>query len=310
MSDFGWAAKAERFPGRKRTLPWANLPAILGAMTSLRRHLLIASGALSLAACQAEEKQPSTAPSQTTPAPKLSVTEPPLDREALLLAGLRAASAFALKESDRPAQLELDGKPFELRIRFGCSAGSSEDGNNGQWRFDEKSRVLRVTVQPDITEVTGLDGVLESGFEAVEGFWLDRPWMLRAGCPSPDRSATALRPMDATLPSGAAGKAIEPDQRSSLGIAQFYGAADTRTHRRNERGYQTTKTLPRDARPSEVGYDLVLAGRLKAIADGRVIVCEGTEPDRPPRCLISAQFDKVTLQLPTTGETLAEWTAS
>ena len=227
--------------------------------------------------------------------PALPVIEPALDREGLLIAVARAASAAALSSNDREAQRELDGDRFELRIRFGCGGPrAAADSGPRSWTFDEKERVIRFRLEPDFAgDLPMMEAMAGGEFESVEGFWIRRPWLLSAGC-----APTLDGPPPATT-------APPADER--VGIAQFFTEADPRTHRRDSRAYEATKRLEEKEAPSSHGYDLVLSGRLKALPDGRVIACAAAQAEAPPECIVSAGFDRVRIERPDTRAVVAEW---
>ena len=237
----------------------------------------------------------------------LPVAEP-LDREALLLAVMQAASAAALGHRDDDAQRKLDGDPFEFRLRFGCAGATAEttDDRRG-WNFDEERRVLRVHVDPDLSSSQLPPGIKdEAGFEAIEGFWLRRPWLLAAGCPvakPPTQPSAEGEDQQVAL----AAEPAAPIAQPRIGVAQFFTKGEARTQRREERAYEATATLGENEAPSPEGYDLILSGRLKRLPNGRVIACAVSDMDSPPACVISVQFDRVWIERPDTREMLAEW---
>lgn len=237
--------------------------------------------------------------------PVLPVAEPPLDREALLIAVAKAASATALGEDDRQAQRQLDGDRFEIRLRFGCGGTAEAAGPKSRlWTFDEQERVIRFRVEPDFSgDLPMIEALAGSDFESVEGFWLRRPWLLDAGCPVNRPTPQASAPEESSPVESDPGAA--PSER--VGIAQFFTAADPRTHRRDSRAYEATRVLEEGEAPSTQGYDLVLAGRLKVLPSGRVIACSATRPDTPPECIVSAEFDQVRIERADRRETIAEW---
>jgi hypothetical protein len=96
---------------------------------------------------------------------------------------------------------------------------------------------------------------------------------------------------------------------SPLLIAQFFTAEDSRTRRRNGREYVATKQLADGETPSSAGYDLVITGRLRRIPQGPVIACRGDAALAPPSCVISAEFERVAVELPGSNESVAEWTS-
>ena len=241
--------------------------------------------------------------------PILPLADPPLDREALLLAVARAASAAALREDDSETQRELDGDRFELRLRFGCTgpAGGAQTERR-IWSFDEKQRILRVRVEPDISATSpSVEKLAGQRFEAVEGFWIGRPWLLAAGCPVPELEPEQAGQDRGQKPviEGNSGTVLAPVPR--IGIAQFFTNLESRTQRRDDRAYEATKTLATDNAPSSAGYDLVLSGRLSRLPQRRVIACASSGIDVPPACIISATFDRVRVEHPGTHEIVASW---
>jgi hypothetical protein len=272
------------------------------------------------ASCQpaARDDTPANATENAVEAPRLPVSDPALDRAAILLAVAHASSSAALGADDLEQQRLLDGKLFELRIRFGCPAGG--DGSGGR-RFsvslDEAQRTLRIAAVPDLTlEDPRVASLAGETVEAVEGFWLRRPWLLSAQCPV---AAQAPPQFESPPPTEAkrGSKAPDADDKAppvspppaaqSVGIAQFFTTTDARIGRRDTRPYETTKVLAEGEQPSGEGYNLVLAGRLRAMPGGRVISCRVTSGDAPPDCVVSAVFDRVRIERPDTKATLAEW---
>ena len=271
-----------------------------------------------LASCGPDKPQgdtPEAVPNASREGSTLPVAEPPLDRERLLLAAFRAASAFAAGADDSAAQRQLDGKRFELRFRFGCGEADSQDDSRG-WRFDESERTLRLRVTSDLSERDpAVAQIASKEFEGVEGLWLRRPWLLPATCPrKPAASPTAEQASpvaeevgreveDATAP------AATPGGRR-VGVAQFFTATDPRTARRRQRPFEVTKVLEEGQGPSAQGYDFIMSGRLRALPDRRVIVCSVGGPDLPPDCIVSVHVDRSWIERPDTKELIAEWSGS
>ena len=169
---------------------------------------------------------------------------------------------------------------------------------------------------PDLTDDDPrIADMAPAGVEAIEGFWLARPWLLADGCPAaPAPSAPADPARVGDDPGGTqaapvtAPQAMQPSNYR-IGVARFFTQADPRSARRGERAYQATKVLGEGQRPSSEGYNLVLSGRLRQVPGGRVIACRVTAVDRPPECVVSAEFDRVWIENPGGGEILAEWTS-
>ena len=284
--------------------------------------LLVVSSA-ALAACQqtapdenASRSVPGNEQDRAFELPDVARPAPPLDRAALLSAVAVAASAAASGSDALAAQRHLDGAIFELRIRFGCNGPSNALRTETLgWDFDETKRRVRVRAMPTIDiEDERIKSLGPSGFEAVEGFWISHPWMLEASCPiaavtapseAPPGKDTAAKgegdpPRDVDL--------VPPNVGPNIGIAQFFTATDSRTQRRASRAYEASKILPADKTISSSGWNLVLSGRLKSLEGRGVVRCStASGPDRPPDCVVSADFDTVWIENPETGERLAEW---
>ena len=283
----------------------------------------IAVIAVIAAGCQPEAEQPSVTNDSTNevlPLPKLPIAEPPMDRAALLQAVAKAASAAALGQDSAAAPRGLDGKRVEVRIRFGCAptvqakagAGAKPTPKKGPFnvRFNSEDRTLRIRAAPDLTlddpEVASLAG---ETVEAVEGFWMYRPWLLTAACPArPQEPQPAGEAGDASEPAASEPAAARPSGRR-VGLAEFYTHTDARTARRDGRAYEATKVLAEGQLPSPQGYDLVLSGRLRPAPGGRVITCRVESVDSPPDCIVSAQFDRVRIERPDTKDIVAEWSS-
>jgi hypothetical protein len=268
----------------------------------------------------ANEQAEQNAAQQTSSnlAAEVPLPQPAMDRAALLQAVALARSATAAGVDDSQAQRALDGKQFEVRIRFGCAGAAAklEDATLG-WTYNADKRVLRISATPTLNGDDPLVAQLNAkDIEAVEGFWIPRPWMLKAACPAPPVAPVQSEPerririseKDVSQP-----QTVAPPSppAAKIGIAQFFTAADPRTTRRDHRPYAATKTL--EAGTPQVGvtgFDLVLEGRLRPGPGGRVILCKSEAVDRPPDCMVSARIDRVRFEQPDTGETIAEWGSS
>lgn len=280
-----------------------------GCLRSIRAGTLAVVLLSSCRPAEDVEVSNATVPTEETIVPGLPAVEAPLDRAAVLRAAGEAASAAALGRDDREAQRRLDGDRFEVRIRFGCPIPDSDVAAAPfKVEYDEASRRLQVRASPELDEeepwIAALGG---DKIEAVEGFWMRKPWLLASGCsvePQPVAKKSTEETREPIQPVPAVKKS-----EWRVGIAQFFGATDTRTTRRDERAYETTKTLAKDQSPSSQGYDLVLSGRLRELPDGRVIACHVVSPELPPECVVSVTFDQVRVQRADTQEALAEWSS-
>lgn len=269
-------------------------------------------------ACQPEpasEDVPERPENTASPRPPLPVAEAPLDRATLLLAVAKASSAAALGRDDTADQRTLDGKRFEVRIRFGCrDSGRQLAPGAGPFsvRYDSSDRTLRVRASPDVTiDDPRIKRLADNSIEAVEGFWMRRPWLLADGCPvvptpsEPDKTGAGESSSGQEETSAEA--ISKPQTSHRVGLAQFYTEADSRTSRRGDRPYETTKVLSEKEQPSPSGYNLVLSGRLRELNAGRVILCRNESANEPPECLVSVDFDRVWIEKPGSREVLAEW---
>ncbi len=289
-------------------------PVMLNMVSS--KSLLLTAGIFCLGllgACSSEQPEnlesDELSDSNETRQP-LPIVEAPFNRTRLLFTVARAASSHSVGVDDTEVQRTLDGKRFEVRLRFGCDGQGPGRGDHA-WSVDPDGQTLRVRVVPTLSlneelirSVAGKDA------EAAEGFWLPRPWLLNAACPAAQPSLRGgvtepqitndteqvLPPPD--LPAPAA-------QR--IGIVQFFAPEDSRTGRRMDRPFESVKQLKDADQIGGQGFNLVLAGRLRARGDGRVILCVGNGRDRPPDCVVSADFDRVWIEQPEDKAVVAEW---
>jgi hypothetical protein len=257
----------------------------------------------------ANVSQPASGPAANL-VDKVPLPEAAMDRAALLSAIAQAASAATLGQDDSVVQRALEGKPFELRIRFGCSGPAKDlDGSDFGWTYDAEKRVLRVRAMPTIAgKGPPLDSLVSGDFEAAEGFWLPSPWVLQAQCPAaPPQSQQDGKADEATTTDEPAPAPSFP----RIGIAQFFTDTDSRTARRDGRAYEATTTLSADdSSAGERGFDLILSGRLRSTPRGPVIRCVAAVPNGPPDCIVGAKFDRVWIEQPQTRSLIAEWRSS
>jgi hypothetical protein len=270
---------------------------------------------LALAGCEVQRQPAGEAePDPVINLPAVPVPQPPLDRAGLLEAVASAASAAAAGIDDTAAQRELDGRQFSVSIRFGC-AGPAKDLQAAAlgWRFDAQERTLRVRAMPTLSAQDPLvSRIVGDSFEAVEGFWLPRPWLRQAVCPVASAVTAAAAEPAATndpdaQPEPSAQSAESVPAAPRIGIAQFFTSTDARTRRRSDRAYQAVQQVPPDQPLASQGFDLVLEGRLRAVPGKGVVLCSAAGPDSPPECIVSAEFDRVVIRRPNGGELIAEW---
>jgi hypothetical protein len=262
---------------------------LLGAM--ICSSLALASCRVEAPAANEAAPQPANVAAAEPARPAIAAPEPRLDREALLIAALRARSAAASGTDDVARQAELDGKRFTFRIRLGCSFSPDKSPGGAAARYDAGERRVELEATPDVSlDQPAVAAIAGEAAEAVEGFWISQPWLLEPSCAGSD----AAQPL--------------PSEPAAVALAQFYTAADARTERREGRSYQARQSLAADAEaPAPGSWDLVLRGRLRKAEGGRVILCRSVEPQALPTCIISVSFEEVLIENVGTGEVLARW---
>lgn len=234
------------------------------------------------------------------------VIEAPYNRARMLLTVMRAASAHASGQDDAEVQRMLDGKQFEVRLRFGCD-GQGPIGDHG-WSVDPDGRTLRLRAMPTLSLDDGVvRNVATDNVEAVEGFWLNRPWLLQAACPVDRQVAGSVPQSGSSASPDLEEPQTEPAPNQRVGLAQFFGTEDSRTRQRLGQAFEAVIQLEEGEAAGSEGFDLVVSGRLRARTDGRVILCSGDDPNRPPDCIVSAAIDRVRIENPEDKAVLAEW---
>lgn len=256
--------------------------------------------------------------------PAMPRPDPPFDRARLLAAVGQAASAVAAGAPNPRDQGKLEGRQFEIRLRFGCR-GPVRDLKQTWlgWTRDRTSGSLRLRAAPTITAESEIASSLAGGpFEAVEGFWIPRPWLLQAVCPVAAAVKPALQASNGTdnpqaeVTEELTGTESRPNEGPNLaghqrvGIVQVFTSADPRTGRRSERAFEAVKPIEDDQPLASQGFNLVLSGRLRAVPGQPVIQCIVRGPDQPPDCLATAKIDRVWIEHPDSGEVIAEWTVT
>lgn len=259
------------------------------------------------------------APEPKAPEPKPAVSplpDPPMTRAELLeLAGLAASAEGSGRPP--PAALALAaGRRFEVRIPFACG------GPDFSVSRDAERKSIRLTARPVVwTEAPIVAGLgTPPPFEAVEGFWMLRPWVRDDSCLRRDpalRAAAAAIDGLSSVPSGAAQDAAPapseppaaaPSLERTVGLAMFHRPGGSRALRRGGRPYETVQSLDRN--PDLVGandFQLLLVGRVGDLGQGRTVVCRAAAPDRRPVCLVVVELERVAIVRPGLDQPIAEW---
>lgn len=266
--------------------------------------LLLAGGGFILGRGTAEQPKPvsTAAPSPApTPAPVSTppppVVTPPLGRGDLIAAAASAADAFASGGAIPPDVAELAGRRFELSLPFGCAGPSAVVNTPLGWRYDEAAGALRVRVLPVLWEPAAWVPVeAVEQVEAIEGFWIPRPWTTSETCPAPG-----------AVVAGATGA---PDEQT-LAVAQFYAAGGSRLGRRNGEALEAVQRVAPDALDVSQGLRLRLRGEVTAAPGDSPVVCRALAgADRRPVCLVSVSLGEVAIENPATGAVIATWDVS
>ncbi|MCX7586997.1 hypothetical protein OUA97_11425 [Phenylobacterium sp. 58.2.17] len=256
-----------------------------------------------LLACGPQE----TAPPPPPPPPKIEppppepakiIAPPPsLGRADLLAAAAAAASAYAAGAAAEGAD-PLAGRSFTIRTPFGCAPDRAKPSPGLAGRALRAKGQAELSLTPaDWTQSPLVAAAVEAKvWDAVEGYWIDRPWLSSEVCPP----GAAPAGDDAEIP------APSPQ---TLGLAAVFEPEGSRFGRRNGRAYSFTlrgvdKTPPE---PPAKGYRLVLEGRFTAFPDGRSIHCRAESPDRRPLCVAAAQLDRVAFEDGDTSAVISEW---
>lgn len=251
----------------------------------------------SMSARTAGEPAPAVGEGARSPGPDVATSPLPLPpvpvtRTELIAAAERASAAYAAGRPAPGQNAELVGRRFLLRIPFGCGGPSLPDAAEPYWTHDAKGGTVRIGAPSQVWTkdawVSELAGSLE--FDAVEGFWLPRPWTGSEECPPTASAQTG------------------PASPQTLGLAMFFAPGSSRLMRRGGRAYEHVAKAPQGAGPiAPKGYRLKLSGQVSRFADGRPAACHAGRADQRPVCLIAVTFEEIAFEDPATGQTLAEW---
>ncbi len=285
----------------RRILPFSAL--CLRTIRPFSLGVLLLAGAACEQRAENIEAAPEPEPAPSA-APSLPAVLPGLSRADLILAVEQSASDHAagtMREGSDP----LVGRTFSVTVAFGC--GGPREAAAEPVPQDAPPGLARAvwgagreTIELQLTPASWSDSVViaregeDSAWEAVEGFWLPRPWMRSADCP-----AVRGEGPDTTAPAGSP---------QTLGLAAIFEEGGSRIGRRNGRPYAFTIRAERNAQlaPPAQGYRLVLEGRTVAFPDGRAVRCRSVSADVRPVCVIASRLDRVAFET-ADGQLLSEW---
>lgn len=267
--------------------------------------LSVATAALFLSQCDRDRPEPIDAePVAADPGPAAVpevVVATTLTRAGLLAAMSRAASAYAAGERVEGAD-PLVGRRFSIRAPFGCSGPQptpAEAAGDGlaRWSWGAENKTIQLSLTPgdwlNTALIAGAAG--QSDWEAVEGFWIPRPWLTTADC-----STVRTDPLQS-------GEGSPSSQ--TVGLAAVFSESDSRVGRRDGRAYAFTVRPTGDAPLTAPagGYRLLLEGRLAGFPDGRAIRCRASNPDQRPVCIAAIRLDRVAFTSADGSVLLSEW---
>lgn len=263
---------------------------------------IVVGGAGFLLGRSTTERAPvAAAPAPAAPAPKEAaepVSSGVLGRADLIALAAAAADDAAAGRAPGPAIAEADGRRFELRLPFGCEGPASEEGAEAmRWRYDSEAGVLRIRVDP-VAWSAGDWWPAESapGVEAVEGFWIARPWTSSEACPPAGAGPAAAGTEPVTLPG------------QSLAVGQIFSAEGARGGRRDGKPYEAVVRVEEGKVQAGQGFQVRISGRIaRAGGLGPVRCRQPGGPEQRPICLVSVVMDEAALENPASGETLATW---
>jgi hypothetical protein len=237
-----------------------------------------------------EVSAPTATPGPPSPPPALT-------RADLVVRAGDGAAAYAARTPPPPGRDPFVGRPFTLRIPFGCGGPQVRPGGAQAFaEYDAQKRTIRLVARPadwtQLPPIQALPGADE--IERVEGFWMPRPWTTSETCPPPRD--------DPPLPTPT------PPAAQTLGLARLFEEGGSRVLRRGERPYEFVRKLPEgDASLLSHSYRLVLEGRVVGFGDGRAVRCWSETANHRPVCLFAVIFDRVAFEDAESGTLLAEW---
>ncbi|MDO9336679.1 MAG: hypothetical protein Q7T61_09790 [Caulobacter sp.] len=268
-------------------------PVVIGAIVVLLLGALVLFNPA--ARSPAPEPKPpapaAEAPAADSPPPRVG----PLTRRELIEGAALATAAFAAGSGPSGDLAEMKGRAFLLRIPFGCEGPQASPGSAQVFvEQDPAGKAIKLVARPaNWTALPMLQDFSRDGApEAVEGFWLARPWSDSETCP-PRRDIEA--PATPT-----------PAATQTLGLARVFEPAGSRVLRRDGRAYEFVRKSTGEPQSVAASYRLVLEGRIATFPDGRTVRCAAESPDHRPICLYAVTFDRVAFET-ADGQSLAEW---
>ncbi len=240
-----------------------------------------------------EPPAPVVAAQPPKPAP---VVQPILTRDDLIREANLAASSFAASGLQPATSAALIGKRFAVSIPFGCG-GFQNSLSNPQLgvSYDAEKQSITLTARPGTwTTLPLIQGLGSAEIDAVEGFWIPRPWTSARDCPPPMDNPAPATPT--------------PPTAQTIGLAQIFEVGGSRVSRHAERPYIFTRKIPPgDNAALTSSYRLVLEGRITGFGKDSALRCWMEAPDHHPVCLFAVTLDRVAFE-DEQGKQIANWT--
>lgn len=239
-----------------------------------------------------------------TPVPSpdpISVVERSLGRADLVELADLASDALVTGAALPDRVREAVGRRFELAMPFGCAGPASVDSQAPlRWRYDQEDETLRLHVA--VTRWSATDWRLDDndGIEAIEGFWIARPWTSSAECPR--RLAE-----DDTPATGSGGS-----EERTLAVAQFLAGDVRREALREGRPFEAVLRVQQSEFAAPRGFRLVLSGRIDRVPaaggqGGPVRCVQPGGSDQRPICVVAVTLGEVRIENSADSEVLASW---
>jgi hypothetical protein len=220
-----------------------------------------------------------------------------------------AADAASSGQTPPESVKSAAAEQFEIYLPFGCDGPAPADSNAPfRWRYDADTSSLRISVAPVswepgewLRQPSGDSGASEppTKSEAIEGFWISRPWSSLETCES-GAARTAPQGIDAvTLPG------------QTLGLAQIFSDEDSRIGRRAGKPYEAVIRMDEKDLNIESGLRVRLRGRISRFPGDLPVRCrQPAGKDQRPVCLVAVTFDDVAVDNPVTQQVMATWASA